>query len=161
MFYENGPYTISGGTWTGLSGSRVIFVNGDVTINTSISLANSSAFLAIIANGNVSVASTVGNSSRPMNPTSTNASLTGVFLSDRNFRGGTNGTGGRTPDLQLVIYGTVGADMDLNGSGDIQAQRNMGIYSGPGVAYVWNPNLMTSAPSELFESLTDWREVAP
>lgn len=42
------------------------------------------------------------------------AILTGAFFADGNFVGGT--TASQT-DKQLVIYGTVGADIDLNGAG--------------------------------------------
>ena len=57
-----------------------------------------------------------------------------------------------------MIYGTVGADIDLSGSGRVRFQRDMGANNavGPGVAVIWNPNLLLNWPEQLSDALTDW-----
>lgn len=55
--------------------------------------------------------------------------------------------------MKVVIYG----------SGRVRFQRDMGVNNalGPGVAVIWNPNLLLNFPAQLTDALTDWREVAP
>ena len=114
-------------------------------------------FLAFIVSGDINVNPDVGDAALA-GPTPTNADLVGAFLADGNFKGGTDGPG----DTQLVIYGTVAADADLNGTGNVITERDMDTSNDkPGVAFIWNPNLLLNAPEDFEESLTDWREVAP
>ncbi|MBI2309395.1 hypothetical protein HYU89_00670 [Candidatus Collierbacteria bacterium] len=139
VYRKSGNYVISG-SWGNLGGSRAIFVQGDVTINTSITLSNG-AFLAIIASGNITVDPTVGNATSKANPTAADANLVGAFFANGNFTGGTTGV---QTDKQLVIYGSVAADAELNGAGKVSSQRDLGIgnASFPGTAFIWNPFLI-------------------
>ena len=159
VYRKTGDWTIlGGGSWTNLSGSRVIFVEGSVTINGNITLANG-AFLGIVAFGDISVDPTVGNAIAKASPTSADANLVGAFFANGNFTGGT--TGSQT-DKQLVIYGSVAGDAELNGAGKVSSQRDLGIgNSSPGVAFIWNPNLILNAPQPFTDAVMDWKEVAP
>ena len=159
VYRKTGDWTIlGGGSWTNLSGSRVIFVEGSVTINGNITLANG-AFLGIVAFGDISVDPTVGNAIAKPNPTAADANLTGAFFANGNFSGGTNGS---QTDKQLVIYGSVAADAELNGTGKVSSQRDLGFgNSSPGVAFIWNPFLILNAPQPFTDAVMDWREVAP
>ncbi len=157
VYRKSGNYSISG-SWTNLAGSRVVFVRGDVTINANITLGNS-AFLAIVASGNITVNPAVGNIPPKAVPTSADAALSGAFFADGSFIGGTTGA---QNDKQLVIYGSVAADADLNGVGAVSSQRDLGgLNATPGVAFIWNPNLILNAPQQFTDAVTDWREVAP
>lgn len=159
VYFVNGNLTVSG-NWSNLSGSRVVFVNGDVTINSPMTLAAGSGnFTAIIASGNMSVGSSVGHAVVAV-PTSANADLTGVFLADGNWNGCTT-----TPcATQLVVYGSIGADVDLSGNGSVSFNRDLGAgnSTGPGVAVIWNPNLLLNVDQSLKDAVTNWKgEVAP
>ena len=157
VYKKVGNYSISG-SWTNLAGSRVIFVQGDVTINANITLANG-AFFAIVASGNITVNPAVGNIPPKAVPTSADAALSGAFFADGSFIGGTTGA---QNDKQLVIYGSVAADADLNGIGAVSSQRDLGgLNATPGVAFIWNPNLILNAPQQFTDAVMDWREVAP
>jgi hypothetical protein len=54
-------------------------------------------------------------------------------------------------------------DAELNGSGRVRFQRDMGVKNaiGSGVAFIWNPNLILNAPQQFTDAVMDWREVAP
>lgn len=159
VYRRGGDWTAAGSSWTGLSGSRIIFVDGDVNVNAKISLAGSTDFIAIIASGDLSVNPAIGDLAIA-GPSPAEADLTGVFLANGNFNGGSTQN---QRDKQLVIYGTVGADIDLDGGGSVNFQRDMGLTNaaGPGVSVIWNPNLLLNVPDQLKDALTDWREVAP
>ena len=159
IYRKSGNYSVNSGGWQNLSGSRVIFVDGNLEIKYRVTLAGSSDFLAFIVSGDINVNSDVGDSA-VASPTPGNADLVGAFLADGNFNGGTNAS---ATDKQLVIYGTVGADIGMDGSGRVRFQRDMGINNniGPGVSVIWNPNLLLNWPEQLSDALTDWREVAP
>ena len=77
VYRKTGDLTIGGGSWANLSGSRVIFVDGNVTINGNISLSRRS--LGVVASGNITVNPTVGNAVPQANPTSADANLTGAL----------------------------------------------------------------------------------
>ncbi|MBI2309401.1 hypothetical protein HYU89_00700 [Candidatus Collierbacteria bacterium] len=74
-------------------------------------------------------------------PAAADANLVGAFFANGNFTGGTTGV---QIDKQLVIYGSVAADAELNGAGKVSSQRDLGIgnASFPGTAFIWNPFLM-------------------
>ena len=93
-------------------------------------------------------------------PTSAQAELVGAFFANGDFKGGT--TEAQT-DKQLVIYGSVAADAELNGSGSVNTQRDLGNFNStsPAVAFIWNPFLILNAPQPFTDAVMDWREVAP
>jgi len=162
FYQKSGDLTIDGG-WTGMSGETVIFVDGDVTIETDITLADpEDGFFAVIVSGNINVNQTVGDAV-VASPAAGDADLVGAFLAEGNFNGGSDLS---QTDKQLVVYGTIGADIDLGTNspgGRVNFQRDMGVNNsiGPGVSVIWNPNLLLNWPAELSDALTDWREVAP
>ena len=160
FYKKSGDLNIDGG-WTGISGKTVIFVDGNVNIKTKITLAGSNDFFGVIASGDINVDPAVGDTV-VAGPVPAQADLVGAFLAEGDFNAGRNPS---QPDKQLVIYGTIGADIDLgiNNGGRVNFQRDMGANNsvGPGVAVIWNPNLLLNFPDQLTDALTDWREVAP
>ena len=115
--------------------------------------------VCVVASGNIAVDPTVGNAIAKASPTSADANLVGAFFANGNFTGGT--TGAQT-DKQLVIYGSVAGDAELNGTGKVSSQRDLGVgNSSPGVAFIWNPNLILNAPQPFTDAVMDWKEVAP
>ena len=160
FYKKSGDLNIEGG-WTGISGKTVIFVDGDVNIRTKITLATDNDFFAVISSGDINVDPTVGDTA-VASPVPAQADLVGAFLAEGDFNAGSNSS---QPDKQLGIYGTIGADIDLgiNNGGRVNFQRDMGANNsvGPGVAVIWNPNLLLNWPEQLSDALTDWREVAP
>jgi len=57
----------------------------------------------------------------------------------------------------------ISKDINLDGSGRVGFQRDMGVNNrvGPGVAFVWNPFLILNAPQPFTDAVMDWKEVAP
>ena len=50
----------------------------------------------------------------------------------------------------------------LIGTGKVSSQRDLGVgNSSPGVAFIWNPNLILNAPQPFTDAVMDWKEVAP
>jgi len=73
-----------------------------------------------------------------------------------------NGTTGAQNDKQLVIYGSVAGDAELNGAGKVSSQRDLGVGNAiPGVAFIWNSFLILNTPQAFTDAVTDWKEVAP
>src|SRR3989338_5553237 len=161
IYRKTGDYRVNSGGWQNLSGSRVIFVDGNLEINYRVTLAGANDFLAFIVSGDINVDPAVGDTA-VASPVPAQADLVGAFLAEGDFNAGSNSS---QPDKQLVIYGTIGADIDLgiNNGGRVNFQRDMGANNsvGPGVAVIWNTNLLLNWPEQLSDALTDWREVAP
>ena len=161
IYRKTGDYRVNSGGWQNLSGSRVIFVDGNLEINYRVTLAGANDFLAFIVSGDINVDPAVGDTA-VASPVPAQADLVGAFLAEGDFNAGSNPS---QPDKQLVIYGTIGADIDLgiNNGGRVNFQRDMGANNsvGPGVAVIWNPNLLLNWPEQLSDAVTDWREVAP
>ena len=64
------------------------------------------------------------------------------------------GTAGAQNDKQLVIYGSVAGDAELNGVGKVSSQRDLGVgNSSPGVAFIWNPFLILNAPQPFTDAV--------
>ena len=55
IYRKTGDYRVNSGGWQNLTGSRVIFVDGDLAINYKVSLAGSGDFLAFIVSGDINV----------------------------------------------------------------------------------------------------------
>lgn len=131
--------------------SIVLVVNGNFAINYPITLANpDSSFFAVIAGGNISVASTVGvpyNSSTPQ--------VEGIFITD-----GTFATGASTAAAtrRFVGRGTfIAADFTL--------QRNLeDDGQNPNTSselFQYNPSFMFTMPRDMQDINVRWDEVAP
>jgi hypothetical protein len=160
VYLSTGNLTISG-AWTNLTGSRVLFVDGNVTIDSPMTLSGGSGnFLAVIASGDIGVTSGVGHAVVAV-PTEANADLVGVFLADGNWEGCPTGFSCPT---QLVVWGSIAADADLTGNGNVRFNRDLGAgnNTGPGMAVIWNPNLLLNVDPVLKDATTSWTgEVAP
>lgn len=136
---QNPGETISIGANFG-SKKLIIFIDGNVYINGDISI-NPDGFLAILTNGNISVARSVN-------------SISGIFLSDLDFIA-ENGTNNDTP---LNVTGTVIA---RNVQNLRQFQNNILTQTQPTLKFIFNPALILNMPEELkHQSVFSWQEVA-
>jgi len=125
----------------------VIFVDGDVTINSRIRLNNiEEDFFMIVASGNITVNPSVSSSS------SNDVAIQGIYHTNGSFSTGTNGV----DDEMLVVEGSVSAG-SVNLERDLVAENN----DTPGELFIYSPELAIGYPSALSDKHLVWREVAP
>jgi hypothetical protein len=152
-YVETGMTTAASSPWViGATEQMVVFVNGDVTINSPI-IITPGGFFALIANGNITVSSTVGGAVASAIPTlegiyiASNAGRTATFSTDASSTVGTE---------RLIIKGSVIADnftltRDLGSSNDTT----------PAEQFIFNPQLLFTMPDVMKEIPYVWQEVAP
>jgi len=143
VYYVDGDMTTSTTTPWAIESSEqtVVFVNGNVTINDTITVA-SGGFFAIIANGNITVDPTI-------------TTLHGIYIAS-NATGNAqfNSGAGLT---QLVVTGSVIAD-------NFSLQRDLGGAlnpTTPGEVFTFDPQLLFTMPDTMKETPYVWQEVAP
>jgi hypothetical protein len=153
-YYRSGNMSIDSAWSVSSSESMVIFVNGNLTINNTITVANG-GFLAFIVSGNV----TVGNTVCQSDPSSTVASVQGVFVANGSFTVSSTGSG----DCKFVGEGIFAAwnGFNLNrdyrdgGAGDfLSAQHPVEVFR-------YRPDFVVNIPDRMTRSLYEWQEVAP
>ncbi len=137
---------ISGNTtWsnvlTQLGGKGIVFVQGDLTIDTTNTLANGDFLLVSVA-GNIVV--------DPAVPISVGEKISGIFITGGNF----SATG--TSPNQLVVEGSIYAknNIVLTRGYNVRSQNN----SSPAVIVIHRPDLLFSMPSEIRYTLSGWKE---
>ena len=143
------------GSWNvGTGESLVIFINGDLSIETDIEVAEG-GFLAFIVNGNLSIDSTVG---RPAG--ASGSCLEGVFIVNGSIE---TGETTQVATAKLVAEGIFVADADINGSGEFNFQRNLGAANGttPAEKFIYRPDLLFSAPEQFLKKGLSWEEIVP
>ena len=155
VFYANGDMTTAAGVpWTiGATEQMIVFVNGNVTINSPITIA-SGGFFALISHNGIFVNSTVGGTTGSTTPTlegiyiTTNAGHTALFAT------GNSNTAGRE---RLIVRGSVIAD-------NFQLFRDLGTTingTTPAEQFIFNPQLLFTMPDVMKEIPYVWQEVAP
>jgi hypothetical protein len=140
------------GSWNlGANKTLIIFVNGDVTIKTNITLGNNS-FFALIANGDITVASTVGDLSTVPDP-----SLQGLYITSPTGKFIT-GTSTIPASRRLVVKGTVVA-------GGFTLQRDLDAdthnQDTPAEEFIYDPEILLTMPDSFKDLRVKWQEVAP
>ena len=154
-FYANGDMTTAAGNQWSIAANEqiIIFVNGNVTINSPITIA-SGGFFALISHGNMYISSTVGSAVGSATPTlegmylATNAGHTATFATGDSNTAGTE---------RLVIKGTVVAD-------NFQLFRDLGTAANnttPAEQFIFDPQLLFTMPDTMKEIPYVWQEVAP
>lgn len=148
-----GNLTISG-NWNvnNPNQSVVIFVPGNLTVNTNVRVSDGS-FLAFIVNGNINVLDTVGYDNPIANPNKfTDPNMTGIIITNGTFQ--TDPTAAAR-DRQYIGAGTFVANkFSLNR--DLENNN-----TDPGELFIYRPDLWVNAPAELKEIDVVWEEVKP
>jgi hypothetical protein len=142
VYYVEGDMTTSAvNPWTiGANEHIVLFVNGNATIQSAITVA-SGGFFAIIANGDITVDPVV-------------TELHGIYIAS-NALGNALFTSGDGVE-QLVVTGSVIAD-------NFALTRDLGALNPvtPGEIFMFNPQLLFTMPDDMKETPYIWQEVAP
>ena len=131
------PWNVAGGD------SYVIFVNGNLDINSDIVVAPGS-FLALIVKGDVTVDPAVAN-------------LEGLYVIDGSFVTETVYVEGVVDDIQLTTGGTIVA------WGSLSLSRSLGTgnITGPAEKFVYRSDLLTNMPDKMKTFVMQWNEVVP
>ena len=152
---EGAMQTASGAPWTiGANEQMIILVNnGDVTINSPITI-TSGGFFALIVNGSIIISPGVGGLT-----TSAAPHIEGIYIATREdhvsgvFVSGNSSTVGRE---RLNVVGSVIADT-------FSLQRDLGVANDttPAESFTFNPQLLFTMPDVMKEAPYVWQEVAP
>lgn len=137
------PWAVANGT------NRVIFVTGDLTINSPITVSGKS-FIAFVVGGNITISPSVGST-----PADTTADLESVFVTRGSFSTGTSTT---VNAEKLIVNGSVIAN-------SINLQRNLDSVNAnstnPAEEFRYNPMFLFALPNEFMDMRINWQEVAP
>jgi len=122
---------------------RVIFVAGDLTIASNISI-DSGGFIMFVVSGSINVDSVVN-------------SLEGIYFAGGQFSTGTNDSDNDTP---LSIRGSVVAFDGVNLDRDLPDGAG-GDLDTPSEYFTYAPDLLLNIPYDFGIRLLKWKEVAP
>jgi hypothetical protein len=142
-FKANSDLTI--GNTQNINDKVVLFVDGDLTINSRINLSGSNSFFMAIVSGDINIEPSLTGTSSGSNP-----AIEGYFLTDGNFNTGSSNN-------RLVVAGSVvalggiGLDRDLGGNNS----------NTPAEEFRELPRLQLLFPSSLTRDIVIWEEVAP
>ena len=137
---RTGDLSISGGNVG--AGRAVLFVQGNLYINSDVSLAPGSGFLAVVVSGNIYIAPGVTN-------------LNGLFLANGNIFTGA-GSSRLNVTGALVGWGGITLQRDLDPSRTSGANN-----TGPAEVITAAPDLLMNFPKEMMRDSLTWREIAP
>lgn len=130
----------------------ILFVNGNLKIDGSISLTNGQGFLLVIASGDITVNSSVGDSSPDLDPGSDNSpELKGLFFTDKKFITGTGAN-------QFYLRGSVVANNGLTLGRSLADPNNT---TRPAEYFEYAPDQILNFPKQLAVRRVRWLEVAP
>ncbi len=157
-YYVSGDMTTSSAQWDVAANEKiVILVNGNVTIGGNIRI-TPGGFLAIIANGDIRVSSSVGRTSNGTTP-----NIEGVYIAansthDAQFETGASSTTDGTI-VRLVGSGMFIADgflleRDLQSFGVTNTGASAELFT-------YNPQLLLTMPDPMMDLAVTWQEVAP
>ncbi|MCL5003684.1 MAG: hypothetical protein M1352_00245 [Patescibacteria group bacterium] len=138
LYFNNGSLYVNSQTipanFSGSTFSAVIFVNGDLRLNSNYSLSPSSALVYIVS-GNVEIDKSV-------------TSISGVFISDQNINVSYNGSSGQA----ITINGSLLGDT-------LTLSRTVKKNSGASLTVNYDPTYLTKAAPLLGSGRISWQEV--
>jgi len=142
-YFNPGPATISNPWAVAANEKYTIFVNGNLNINSDITVAPG-GFLAFIVNGDITVGTEV-------------ASIQGLYVADDNFVTSSKYVLNSVSDSQLSVAGSVAA------WGTFSLGRNLGgtNSSAPSELFTYRSDLIASMPDKMKTFLMQWGEVVP
>lgn len=143
IFINNGSFTISSSTlpssFSSAIFSAIVYINGDLTINTDFSIRDSSA-LVFIVNGDARVDKNVKN-------------ISGFFIVNGQIDTSYNGNSGSA----LTVKGSLAADT-LIIARSLKGKENS---NDPAVDIIYQPIYLTSLNSILGSEMISWQEITP
>lgn len=155
LYYLSGTQTITNPLNASglLQKHAIIFVDGNLNINATISQLPSSGFLAFIVNGNINVNPSLGTPVAPNGTVDpmTEAHLEGVFVADQSLNTGTS-------NKLLVGEGIFVGWGGIQIGRDFQSEAN---NSNPAFLVRYRPQLLLNTPTILKNYQYAWKEVAP
>lgn len=136
-----GPGNISSAWVVGSNDSYVVFVDGDLEIDSNITV-QPGGFLAFVVNGDITVGSLVD-------------SLQGIFIANNDFVTESNYVSGSTNDIALEVEGTVVA------WGTTSFGRNLGTgnVTTPAEKFSYRPDFLVNMPAKMKAFALEWTEV--
>lgn len=149
-----GDFTISGSPIDLGDAKAVLFVNGNLNIDTSINLNDGTGFFLVIAAGDISVNASVGGA------IDEDPDLEGVYITNRQLKTGTLGLDQDTDPLHVrgVVIG-LGDDGVNDG---VVLERSLTDNSNiPAELFEYGPDQSLAFPDFLLPEDIVWREVAP
>ncbi len=142
VYYANGDLTTDAASAWAIDAAEqtVLFVNGNVTIHSNITIA-SGGFFAIVANGNITLDPAV-------------TELQGIYIASNATNNAVFSSG--SGSTQLVVTGSVIAD-------NFALERDLVSLNAttPGEIFLFNPQLLFTMPDAMKETPYIWQEVAP
>lgn len=133
VYFRDGNLTLSG-DWSNFTGNVVIFVNGNLNINTNVTV-DQGHFLGFVVSGNITIDPTV-------------IQVQGFYFTDNNASTGVS-------DNQLTLSGTFVV------RGNVSLERDLDDDSLPAELFEYRPDFAFTAPDELRRPYRSWEEVAP
>lgn len=160
-FYRNGDLTITSPWSLNNNDSIVIFVNGNLNINSTITVPTAALpqkpFLGFIVSGNITIGSNVGTATFA---STSNGQVQGFYLADGQILVPTVGAAGT--DLKLVAEGTFAAGGGISIKRDFRNGGN-GLMNNefPVALFTYRPDIFRSVPDRMKVPLTVWKEATP
>lgn len=156
IYYSGDTVSYLDGDWTNFDKKAIIFIDGDLLIDTKITLAQG-AFLAFIVSGNISIDPSLGND--PTGANRDDPNIEGVFITDGDFDTQLGAAGHE----RFVGRGIFASDSDLNRIGGFSFQRDLGIENSNFSAeyFEYKSDLLVNFPQRLGVRRMTWQEVAP
>lgn len=133
VYYRNGDLTLSS-DWINFTGNVVIFVKGDLTINTNVTV-DQGSFLGFVVNKDITIDPAV-------------TQVQGFYFTDKTINTGSS-------DTQLTLSGTFVARDGFS------LQRDLADDTLPAEVFEYRPDFSFTAPNELRRPYRNWEEVAP
>jgi hypothetical protein len=134
---------VNNNSWTNISGSYVVFVDGDLDIgwggsSPDITVNNPGGFLAFVVNGNINIHSNV-------------TKVQGIYIA--------NGT------INIIIDPKkFNGEGTFVGWGGVSLNRDVGLPDNltiPSEMFTYRPDLLLNAPDEFKKPKYEWQEVNP
>lgn len=152
--------------WTQTASEKyVIFVNGNLRINTQLMSVPEGGFLAFLVKGDVIFGKDSGYviSSTPGAPQTT-AAVQGVFIADNQII--VESLGGTTPNDRKFVgagmfVGWKGIDLQRSYSHPTDVALTERNYYQPTELFIDRPDFALNMPTQMLRSQIDWREIAP
>lgn len=123
----------------------IVFVNGDLTINSQVTFNEANGFVMFIVKGTTTISASIANA------TAGTPELKGIYVTNM-FQTNTAGSGA---DQQLHLRGSVIAN------NIVTLRRSLATTASPAEYFQYSPGMAMNIPSQLLIRRLSWKEVAP
>lgn len=153
-FYQNGAITFTSGSnaAVNVTGSKVIFVNGNVTVDQNITV-SAGNFFAIVSSGTITFSNRV-------------TAAQGVYIANQqlqvtNAADATTGMSNRQFNGQGIFVGWGGVTLSRNLNSPNTDADNLDNNQYPAELFTYRSDLLLSAPDGFKQSKLEWKELEP